>query len=144
MARIEIPTDLLEPEQYQAEVGSVSFTDIYFKSGDWLVRPETLGEKNRIEVGFETEKTIIDPTRVTFEQNFKLRVRTRHERKFPVIVNCVIVTNCVSDWKHNEKFWRTYEVVSLPVITVPFFREFVHSMTSKMGIAPIIVPPWTR
>lgn len=135
---------LIPPEKYSELVKTVHFFDIVFKGGNWSVNPDVLGERNSIIVGFETERRDIDDNRVEFTQHYKLNVIPKNKKRPVVKIECDIVTQCYSDEKQSDIFWDTYERMTLPVITVPFFREHVHSLSGKMGIQPIVVPPWTR
>ena len=123
---------------------NVSNFEVVFQSGQWSLHSELLGTQNGIDVGFETVRKDIDENHIEFTQHFILNVIPKGKKRAAVKIECDIVTTCETEGKQPDSFWNTYERITLPVITVPFFREHAHSLSGKMGIPPIVVPPWTR
>lgn len=122
----------------------IHLIDLYFSAGDWQVSREKLGAKNRLEVKFETEVTDQGPRHSYFIQKFNLTVKPDKSEEIVASFNCQIVVKCTSDSDVPTEFWKKYETEVLPVISVPYFREYVFSLSGKMGIPPIHVPHWVR
>ena len=40
----------------------------------------------------------------------------------------------------TKDYFAIFARVNLPVNTWPYFREFVHSMISRMGLPPVVLP----
>lgn len=126
------------------EQPNIHLIDLYFQSGDWHVELEKLGSRNRLKVGFKTEVLEQDSRHSYYMQKFNLAVKPENVDETVVKIACEIVVKCTSDQDVTPDFWKTYEQTTLPVISVPYFREYVFSLSGKMGIPPIHVPHWVK
>lgn len=131
-------------ENLTSDQPNIHLIDIYFQSGDWHVDRDKLGSRNRLEVGFKTEILEQDSRHSYFLQKFNLAVKPENVDETVVTIACEIVVKCTSDQDVSSDFWKTYEQTTLAIISVPYFREFVFSLSGKMGIPPIHVPHWVR
>lgn len=123
---------------------AINLIDVYFQAGNWQVNREKLGSRNHLEVGFETDVLEQDTKHSYFLQKFELTAKPEKGGETAVLITCDIVVKCVSETDVAADFWKKYQQNTLPVISVPYFREYVFSLTGKMGIPPIHVPHWIR
>ena len=136
--------EIIPPEEYKKAVHNIHLVDMYFRWSEWFIKREFLGEKNHIDIHIDNDITEQDVHHSIFVQHYFLTVISEDKKEIAVEIKCSIVTSCKSEAEISKEFWKSYEQITLPVITVPYFREYVYSLTGKMGIPPIIVPHWVR
>jgi hypothetical protein len=134
---------LIPPDEFNDLVKNVQLSGIYFKSGQWSINHDLLDDKNILTVGFDIDEINEDSNSVKFSQKFNLSLTAEEKKRAGVKISVEIVTHCIAEKEMTAKFWNTYKEVSLPIISVPFFREYIYNLTGKMDIHPITVPPWT-
>jgi preprotein translocase subunit SecB len=132
------------PKDYKKAVPKINLVDIIFQSGSWEIFREKLGSENHIDLNFDTEELEQDSFHTIFKQKFYVKVTAKELKEPAVTIKCDIIVICESKTEISPEFWEAYKQISLPVITVPYFREFVYSISVKMGIPPIVVPHWVR
>lgn len=132
------------PKDYKKAVPNINLVDIIFQSGSWEVFREKLGDENHIDLEFNTEVLEQDTHHTVYKQKFLVKVIAKDQKDYAVTINCNIIVTCESETEITKEFWKAYEQISLPVITVPYFRECVYSISGKMGIPPIVVPHWVK
>ena len=71
---------------------------------------------------------------------YKLDAKIEGQKKKFLKINCEYRIILASEEDFTEDFFQIYSNTSLPLNTWPYFREFVNSITSRMGIPPLTLP----
>ncbi len=134
----------ISPQEYKEELRFIHLKEIRLDSCSAKIRRERLGETNRplkVEVKSRTRYQILKETIAVLTDNFSLIGTQSTKRKYAIKIECefsVIIEKEKGFLK--KEFLETYLKLNLEILLWPYFREFIHSMTNRMGIPPIILP----
>ncbi|MDI6766122.1 MAG: hypothetical protein QME52_04790 [Bacteroidota bacterium] len=131
----------LSPEDYRKILGGVNLIEISLKESKTFVNKD-IRSTTDLEIGirdeshFEQEKEGV----INILQRYELDARKpkSKSRYIQISLTFLVRMNCKEPF--TEDFFSIYKEVSLQLNTWPFFREFVHSMTSRMNIPPMTLP----
>lgn len=93
-------------------------------------------DRARFEVDAEGLARVYIKYTITVQADGKEKAAVRIDLKYAISFH--------SEYEFSADFFDVYKKVSLPVKIWPFVREFVHSLTSRMNIAPLTLPLMKR
>lgn len=129
---------VMAPKRYNGLLKHVDLAEIYVSDSkvtcNKFISPGVadlhLDESFKI-IKSTSEKVVIEAKYV-----FKAKIKKRNFLTINVKYNVVLQTS-----KHIPiEFFEIYNKASLPFHIYPFFREFVHSTISHMGLPTLILP----
>jgi len=133
----------ISPEEFREQKEFVELNEIYFQAGDWYVNRENLVQNTNIKLNYEIECLKREKKQFKCRAKFKLQGMSENKDEKFIEINCNLMVEAFAKKEVSENFWKAYEEMTVPILTVPYFREHVFSLTGKMGIPPIRVPHWT-
>ncbi len=135
---------LLSPEEYKKELRFVELSKIELESCSAKLRREKLQATQgpiKIDITAKTQWKIIDQGEAVFTEQFVLIGTRTTKRDYAIRIECtLLITIKKSEGQFTKEFLDTYMRFNLNLISWPYFREFVHNITHRMGIPPLILP----
>lgn len=134
----------LSPKEYRQELEFVELKKIELESCSVRLKRDRLQATSgpiTLDITSKAEHKIIDPKTAVLTEQFLL-VGTRTTKRNYIIRIEYTVSVTLERLKGNftNEFLDTYMIVNLNLITWPYFREFVHNITHRMGIPPLVLP----
>ena len=132
----------LSPEKYAEILRGTELQEIFLESCSASVNREMMFGKAGIQVSIR-ERASYDreDDLVKIKHSFNLTCTHPEIEKGPLIkisaTFCLLYTS-VPDF--DEDFFDVFKKMTLPVVSWPYFREFVQSMTQRMSIPPLTLP----
>lgn len=131
----------ISPEEYRKILAGVNLIEISLKESKTFInkdiKPTTdLEISIKDESHFEKEGDGV----INILQRYELDARKPKSKSRYVQISLTFLLRMNSKEPFTEDFFSIYKEVSLQLNTWPFFREFVHSMTSRMNIPPMTLP----
>ena len=136
--------DKISPEEYSRILSSLSIQDITLKKSS-LEMYETESKGGSIDIKFSDKYSFTqgDET-ASFTSSFKMEGELVsgdvHEKVFSISADFKVFYFKTRQVEITEDFMRIFKGTSLPHVVWPFFREFILSMTSRMGLPHFTLP----
>jgi preprotein translocase subunit SecB len=132
----------VSPKKYSNILANIEIKKIGFLEISSNFNVEALKE-GAISVDAKNEVEITHTENIkTFAaiDGYQLTGRLEEKTLFTIKIKIMVVFNCKA--KPEEEFLKLFEQNTLKVITYPYVREEVQSLTTKMGITPLVLPMW--
>jgi hypothetical protein len=131
----------LSPEEYRKILTGINLIEISMKESKTFVNKDVksatdLAISIKDESHFEQDKDGI----INISQQYELDARKPKSKSRYIQISLTFLVRMNSKEPFTEDFFSIYKEVSLHLNTWPFFREFVHSTTSRMNIPPMTLP----
>lgn len=68
---------------------------------------------------------------------YKLKTIEKGKKKAGLKINAIYKLIYQSEIPITDEIFEVFSEISLPLHTWPYFRQFVHEMTSRMGLPPL-------
>ncbi len=134
----------LSPKEYKEELRSVDLSKIELDSCSAKLRRDRLQAipgPITLDVTNKAEHKIIDPKMAVLTEQFLLVGTRTTKRDYIIRIECTLsVTLTKTKGEFTREFLDTYMIVNLDLNTWPYFREFVHNITHRMDIPPLVLP----
>ena len=144
MKQKQIKKPPISPDKYKQELKSVQLKQIRLESCSAKLRREKLERTEgpiNVDVSTKASYVIADQTTAIITEQFLLVGTKATKRDYAIRIECTLsVTITKSQGTFTKGFLDTYLMVNLNLISWPYFREFVHNITQRMGIPPLILP----
>jgi preprotein translocase subunit SecB len=132
----------MPPAKYRSlldrvELKRLSFTEIYSK-----LSPENLSEgsisvqsKNETEISCDKEGKVLSAI-----DKYQFVGSIKEKTVIEINVHILAIFDALE--KPTSEFIDLFQRNTLKVITYPYLRQIVQDLTSKMGVAPLVLPMW--
>ncbi len=134
----------LSPNEYRKELKQVDLDKIQLESCSVKFKRERFSEDKeqiKIDVSSKVNYKIVNPGYAVFMEQFILTGTKTIKRDYIIKIDCTLsVTLKRTGGEFKEDFLKTYSMVNLNLVLWPYFREFVHNITYRLGIPPLILP----
>lgn len=96
--------------------------------------------QNNPVLNFSEDSKIIElnDDSATLEVSYKLNAKVKTSKLFDITLKYAVLFEQAQ--KLPEEFYETYQKLSLPLQTFPYFREYTNSIISRMGLPALILP----
>lgn len=146
MVKKNIPENSISPTEYKKMLVYVSLNSINMESCSSQIRRNFLdksflpGESLKINIEDKTRYDLLDENTVIFTHNFLLVGTKKNKKDFALKIQCSFDVKFTSEIPLLTDFLDIYSKFNLHLNTWPYFREFVQSITQRMGIPPLTMP----
>jgi len=134
----------ISPQEYKEELEVIHLQEIKLDSCSAKIRRERLGETNRplkVEIKSRARYEILEESVVILTDHFSLVGTLTTKRDYVIKIECEFSVVIEKEKGFLKKeFMETYLKLNLEILLWPYFREFIHSMTNRMGLPPITLP----
>lgn len=79
-----------------------------------------------------------DYNNFSINDNYKIIAKIKNNRIFEIELEYLLSFSCSK--KIDNRFFKKYSKKDLHNISFPYIREMVYTLTSRMGIPPLILP----
>ena len=136
----KIPT----PEEYHKFLKGLQFANIRITNLNAKIDHELFLENKEHKL-IINDKATYKKTDVGFDIENKFTLSSKAKgNKIILKIDCNFLLSFNSEIEISYGYFEIYRNLSLRFNTVPFFREVVHSITSRMDIPHLVIPLWTR
>jgi preprotein translocase subunit SecB len=132
----------VSPKEYREFIKGVELMGIIVKASQArrladiidLARPVDLNTNERAEFKMRDSSTCI------VQHHYELSMTYTGEKDRLLEVECTFEVGLRVASPMTKDYSDIFARVNLPVNTWPYFREFVHSTISRMGLPPVVLP----
>lgn len=130
----------ISPELYRALLGGVQIEEIGLTSCSAKFRRDKLGEL--LKISTKNSVRLLDRKERLFylEHSYELVASSGPRKDFALKIECAYNLSYRADKELPEEFFQIFMKRNVPVNTWPYFREFVHNITIRMGLPPLTLP----
>lgn len=146
MVKTNMQEKSLSPAEYKELLSHVSLYSINMESCSSQIRRNFLDKSFlpdkslKINIEDKTKYDLTDENTVIFTHNFLLVGTKKNKKDFGLKIECSFAVKFTSEVSLSTDFLDIYGKFNLHLNTWPYFREFVQSITSRMGIPPLTMP----
>ena len=128
----------LSPKQYSELLKCVDLRDIFLKTANVAVNRDVF--KGKASLQYRDNVKLIQNSQgvAKTEVEYSLIAKSDRKRLFVITVKYQIVFEIKRDIP--DEFFKVFNEINLPLNIFPYFREYVQSTISRMGLPPLIIP----
>lgn len=131
----------LSPEEYRKILEGIELLDISMVEAKVNVnKDQTQPGELQINIKDDKEYKLQENGVVDIRQRYELDARKLKSKSRYLQIAATFLVRLRSKEEFTADFYDIYKEVSLPLNTWPFFREYLHSNTARMGIPPLTLP----
>ena len=133
------------PREYDEYIKGVDIREIRFENGSFKFKNADLfREESSIKVKYKRNPELIEIHKDYFVVRDKLvfSVIEVSSRKHIIDVECCLIVVYDHEDGITEEMFELFRDFNVPVNTWPYFREFVGSATTRMGMPAFTLPAW--
>jgi preprotein translocase subunit SecB len=127
----------ISPETYGKILDGIELDDIALTKLNSSINHDNLSASMKISIK-DVSAFVNDEQGFKVENKYTLLSKT--ENKIGLKIEAVYLISFKSIATIDDDFFDIYKSMSLPLITWPFFRELVNSITSRTNIPPLTLP----
>jgi preprotein translocase subunit SecB len=127
----------ISPETYGKILDGIELDDIALTKLNSSINHDNLSASMKISIK-DVSAFVNDEQGFKVENKYTLLSKT--ENKIGLKIEAVYLISFKSIATIDDDFYDIYKSMSLPLITWPFFRELVNSITSRTNIPPLTLP----
>jgi len=129
----------LSPKEYQAILKNVELRSIILKRLETKIDTDISFE--RLDIDFVEDASYKKKDdEIIILHEFSVIGYELMDAKHVIDLSGDFQLTFSGDEHFNDDFFKIYKKFNLPIITMPYFRELITTMTSRMGIPPIVLP----
>lgn len=121
----------------QIEIDDLRIVSAQVNILDYSYFPSSTEVKWRMRASYEETE---EQFSVSHRYNVTILDKETNEAKAKISVTFYVVYS--SKIPISDDFFKIFKVRNLPLNTWPYFREFVHNITMRMGWPPLIAPTY--
>ncbi|MBA7478096.1 hypothetical protein ES707_13512 [subsurface metagenome] len=121
----------------QIEIDDLRIVSAQVNILDYSYFPSSTEVKWRMRASYEKTE---EQFSVSHRYNVTILNKETNEAKAKISVTFFVVYS--SEIPISDDFFRIFKTRNLPLNTWPYFREFVHNVTMRMGWPPFIAPTY--
>lgn len=128
----------ISPEEYREILDGIQLENLFVKALKSQVDHTLFSEGMTISIRDKASYSNVEDG-FTVEHKYTLASKNE-EKKTAIKIECTYVLAFSSENDISDEFFEIYKDISLPLNVWPFFRELVHSITTRMNIPPLTLP----
>jgi preprotein translocase subunit SecB len=130
----------LSPPDYLEIIKEIELESISLIDCSAQLNPEQVNPNMKVSIQEKSSFKRLNDDRIDIFHTYKMDVRAEEASKSFVFLNAKFKVELAHASKMTDDAFDIYSHHSLPVLTIPYFREFVNSITARMNISPITLP----
>jgi len=134
----------MKPQEYRELLKKLKLIDIFLINCKCTLNPDihkmdlsTLGPLN---IKQKTKQPQSEGNIIKLNHIYQLNIVDPESKEKLIDFHVEYTVTFQINFKFNSEFFEIYSEVTLPINTYPFFREFIYSTISKMGLPPLTLP----
>lgn len=128
----------ISPQLYNDYLSHIHLSDIYVTDIQSKLFWRDFPGKAKLDFKEHPSIKKVKDDFVTIENCYELKAKSNNKRVFLIKINYHVEFHM--DKSIPEDFFVLYNKYSLPLQTFPYFREYVNTILSRMGLPPLILP----
>jgi len=131
---------LLPPNRYKELLRKVDLDQINLVECSAKLRRERFVKELTVIITDKAKIELVKDNSANILHTYSLIATKGSKRDYALKINCTFVVILSSSEVLTEEFLTTYIEINLKMITWPYFREFVQSISSRMNIPSLTLP----
>ncbi|MCX6827703.1 MAG: protein-export chaperone SecB [candidate division Zixibacteria bacterium] len=128
----------LTPNDYNQFLKRIEISDSYLKKLQFSVSSHSMTTQASYSLKENLGNVSIVEDKATIEINYEIKASSTDKEIFQLGVQYIL--NYDIQGELPEEFYVIFKHYTAPLQCFPYLRELVHSMTSRMGLSPLILP----
>jgi len=132
----------VSPKEYREFIKGVELLGIIVKESQARRLADTIDLSRRVDLNTNerAEFKMNAGNTCVVQHHYDLSMNYTGERDKLLEVQCTFELGLRVASPMTKDYFGVFAQVNLPVNTWPYFREFVHSTVSRMGLPPVVLP----
>lgn len=132
----------VKPEKYNRFLKGLELRSIYLKRGmaDFKTESFDVVQKPAMKIRGSSTYRMMKQKKLRIEDNYILTIRRKGQHQTDIKMECCFVLLFDTQEKMTDDVFEIFSTINLPLNTYPYFREFVHSFTSRLGLPSLVLP----
>jgi hypothetical protein len=132
----------VSPKQYREFLKGVELLGIIVKESQARRLADSIDLSRRVDLNTSdrTEFRMTDGSTCIVQHHYDLSMNFTGEKERLLEIQCTFELALRVANPMTKDYFDVFAMVNLPLNTWPYFREFVHSTVSRMGLPPVILP----
>jgi preprotein translocase subunit SecB len=128
----------MSPKEYSKKLSGTQLNSVYLiQSASEIDKTVEIGA---IEVRISDKADFINLKDKLIEVHHQYNIQTRIKKKEFFKITVKFCVELHSEELFDKELFEIFSKATLPSITIPYMREFVGNMTSRMNIPPLTIP----
>jgi preprotein translocase subunit SecB len=132
----------VSPKEYREFIKGVELLSIIVKESQARRLADAIDLSRRVDLNpnERAEFRMTDGNTCVVQHHYELSMTYNGEKDRLLAVQCTFELALRVAKPMTKDYFEVFAQVNLPVNTWPYFREFVHSTISRMGLPPVVLP----
>ncbi len=132
----------ISPKEYREFIKGVELMGIIVKASQARRLADIIDLSRRVDLNTNehAEFRMRDSSTCIVQHHYELSMTYNGEKDRLLEVECTFEVGLRVASPMTKDYFDVFARVNLPVNTWPYFREFVHSTISRMGLPPVVLP----
>jgi preprotein translocase subunit SecB len=130
----------LSPADYRETIKEIELKSISMIDCSAKLNPEQANPNMKVSIQEDAVLKKLGEDEVDIFHTYKMDVRSEDAPQSFVFLNATFKVRFANASKMTGDAFDIYKTINLPILTLPYFREFVSNITARMNIAPITLP----
>ncbi len=132
----------VSPKEYREFIKGVELRGIIVKASQARRLADIVDLSRRVDLNTNerAEFRMTDGNTCVVQHHYELSMIYNGEKDRLLEVQCTFELGLRVASPMTKDYFDIFARVNLPVNTWPYFREFVHSTISRMGLPPVVLP----
>lgn len=132
----------VSPKEYREFINGLRLTSIVMKASraQRIADKVDLTRKIDMNINDHADFRMVAGDQCIVSHAYELAMTYTGEKDTLLEVTCAFEVALQTGRPMTREYFDVFSKVNLPVNTWPYFRELAHSMISRMGLPPLILP----
>ncbi|MGA3287144.1 MAG: hypothetical protein ABSD46_06940 [Bacteroidota bacterium] len=130
----------LSGKEYSEKMRGVKLNSVYLTECSAKVNRKKIPESLEIKIGDRTGFKSKNKKVYQIFHDYKLKAKGLKEKENFLDVDVRFCVEIASENMLEKDFFEIFSRTSLPMITYPYFREFVGNISGRMNVPPLTLP----
>ena len=140
MENKKMKSQKISPQKYKEILKGLELESIYLKSCKCNINREKFSPNLNFSIKDSASFNIEENGNIEIFHKYILHGRKPREKQIIISIECTYCLIFSSEGNFSEEFFEIFKELNLAINSWPFFREFIHTITSKMNVPPLTLP----
>jgi preprotein translocase subunit SecB len=126
------------PDVYNKFIDGLDLMEIKISYSEAKVK-EDFSPPAEVEIEENKKFKKLKDSKFVVTHEYKMKGIEKGKKEAGFYINVIYKLMYQSKTPLTKKIFNVFSEISLPLHTWPYFRQFVHEMTARMGLPPLIV-----
>jgi preprotein translocase subunit SecB len=129
---------IIDPNQYNKLISQIEIQDTYLKRLQCSAHSRNIAGEASYSFKEEIGTVAVIESKASLEIKYELVASYQDKDVFQLSADYVL--NYEVQEELSDAFYTIFKHYTAPLQSFPYFRELAHSMTTRMGLSPMILP----